>query len=108
MTEYDHDAVVDLADRARAVSEFQFAIEWAGLTGEEQAAFMALMDQRCARGEEKLEAIAEGNRLLIALAMLVVRSDAPLGTGLGEALTAGYIGPLDVIETIRSADAELI
>lgn len=34
--------------------------------------------------------------------MLVVKSDAPLGMTLGEALTAGYVGVMDVVETIRS------
>ncbi len=41
----DHDAVADLADRARAMSESQFAIEWGALTDAECDEFMALMDQ---------------------------------------------------------------
>jgi hypothetical protein len=60
----DHDAVADLADRARAMSEFQFAIEWGALTDAERHEFMALMDQRRAHGEEKLEALGENLRVL--------------------------------------------
>ena len=57
MTDHDHDAVADLADRARGMSKVQFAIEWAGLTGEERHAFMALMNRRHPRGEERVEAM---------------------------------------------------
>ena len=60
----DRDEIADLADRAREQSEFEFAIEWGSLTAAEQAEYMALMDQRIARGEEKLEAIEEDNRVL--------------------------------------------
>ena len=53
----DPDDVADLADRTRAMSEFQFAIEWAALTDAERDEFMALMHQRRAHGKEKLEAL---------------------------------------------------
>ena len=38
-----------------------------------------------------------------ASAHVVVRSDAPLGTILGEALEHGYIGVMKVIDAIRGA-----
>ena len=60
----DHDDVADLADPARAMSGFQFAIEWAALTDAEPDEFMALMRQRSAHGEEKLEALEEHVRVL--------------------------------------------
>jgi hypothetical protein len=58
------DEIADLADRMEAMTEFEFAIEWGALTGEEQDAFMALMDERIAHGEERLEAVTENVRIL--------------------------------------------
>jgi hypothetical protein len=71
------------------------------LTGAEQAEFMALMDQRIARGEEKLEAVSENVRAAKALLVLLVRSGAPGDMGIGQALWSGYIGIQDVVEAIR-------
>jgi hypothetical protein len=49
-----------------------------------------------------LEAIAEDNRVLCALLDLVASSGAPAGTTLGTALDTGYVGVMEVIETIRA------
>lgn len=58
------DEIADLADRALAMSEFEFAIWWGSLTAAEQDEFMALVRQRRAHGEEKLEALGESVRIL--------------------------------------------
>ena len=104
------DEIADLADRMLAKhrrgedAEFEFAIEWGALTDAEREDFMALMRQRIAHREERLDVIEETNRLLTALVMLIVRSNAPAGMTLTEALDAGYVGWMEVIETIRSED----
>jgi hypothetical protein len=41
-TPEDRDEIADLADRALAMSEFEFAIEWGSLTEEERDAVRAL------------------------------------------------------------------
>ena len=62
--------VADLADRMRAKQrrrediEFEFRIEWGALTDEARDAFMALMDQRRAHGEEQLASLEENVRIL--------------------------------------------
>jgi hypothetical protein len=62
--------VADLADRAQAKQrrgedlEFEFAIDWGSLTGEERDEFIALMQQQAAHGEERLEALQENVRIL--------------------------------------------
>ncbi len=58
------DEIADLADRCRSMSEFEFEIEWGALTEEERDEFMALIDQRRAHGEEKLDALKENVRIL--------------------------------------------
>ncbi len=73
------------------------------LTGDARDEYVALMDGRIAHGEERLEALAEDNRVLLALLDLVESSDAPPGTTLWEAGQAGYIGVMQVVETIRDA-----
>ena len=83
----DHDDVADLADRARAMSEFQFAIEWGALTDAERDEFMALMDQRTAHGEERLEALEENVRILSLLF----------------AYQEGAITALEFVERVRGA-----
>ena len=83
----DRDDVADLADRSRAMSEFQFAIEWGALTGAECDEFMALMDQRIAHGEEKLEALQENVRILRLLF----------------AHQEGAISTLEFVERVRGA-----
>jgi hypothetical protein len=79
--------VLDLADRARELSEFEFAIEWGALTGEEQDAFMALMEQRRAQGHERLEAVSENVRILRLLF----------------AYEQGAITALELVERVRGA-----
>ena len=96
------DEIADLADRMAAMSEFEFEIEWGvahhGRAG--RAAGPPCAADRPRRGARRED--PGGQRILIALAILVVKSDAPLGMTLGEALTAGYVGVMDVVETIRS------
>jgi hypothetical protein len=58
------DEIADLADRSRAMSEFEFAIEWGSLTAAEQDAFMDLVKQRTEHGKEVLEALEEETRIL--------------------------------------------
>jgi hypothetical protein len=64
------DEIADLADRAEARRrrgerwEFEFAIEFAALSTAEREEFMALMNERIARGREVLEAVAEDVRIL--------------------------------------------
>ena len=63
------DEITDLADRLRAKQRrgeepgLEFEIDFASLTAAEQNAFMALMEQRKAHGDEVLEALAENVRL---------------------------------------------
>ena len=57
------DEIVDLADRSRAMSDFQF-IEFWSLTDDEQAEYVAPMKERVAHGEERLEALVENVRIL--------------------------------------------
>jgi hypothetical protein len=83
--------------------EFEFAIEFGAFTAAEQDDYVALMEERIAHGEERLEALQEDNRVLLALLDLVESSDAPPGTTLWEAGQAGYIGVMQVVETIRGA-----
>jgi hypothetical protein len=60
----DRDEIADLADRLRGMSADVFEIEFGALTQAEQDEYLALMDQRIARGKEKLEAIEENVRIL--------------------------------------------
>jgi hypothetical protein len=66
----DRDEIADLADRLRAKQrrgedvEFEFEIEWGALTDDEREEFIALLNERIAHGEERLEAIEESNRIL--------------------------------------------
>ena len=102
----DPDVIVDLADRMRAKqrrgedTDFEFEIDFYSLTAAEQDAFVALLNERIAHGEERAEALDETNRILRAL-VDVLTSSAPPGMTLGEALQGGYIGVLDVVEAIR-------
>jgi hypothetical protein len=95
------DEIAELADRASAMTEVEFAIEFGALTFAEQDALAALLEQRRAHGEERLEAIAENVRILRALVGLIESSGALPGTTLGEALVAGYITVEEVVEAIR-------
>jgi hypothetical protein len=67
---------------------------------------VALLNERIAHGEERLEALVENVRILRALLDLVASSGAPPGTTLGEALQAGYTSMLEVVESIRGAVPE--
>lgn len=60
----DMDEIADVADRLQRASEFEFEIEWGGLTDEERDAYMAFVRQRTAHGEEVLEALGENVRIL--------------------------------------------
>jgi hypothetical protein len=106
------DEIADLADRMAAKHrrgedpEFEFEIEWGALTGEERDELMALLNERIAHRKERLEGITETNRALKALFVLWVRSDAPPGMSLPEAIESGHIGLLEVIESIRRAGPE--
>ena len=73
------------------------------LTDEERDDIVALMDERAAHGEEKLEALKENVRVLFALLDLLESSGAPPGTTLGQVLVAGYVSVLEVVESIRGA-----
>jgi hypothetical protein len=97
----ERDEIADLADRARGMSEFEFAIEWGSLTGAEQDEFMALMEQRRAHGEEKLEAKLEVIQALRAL--LVLNIERAPNMLLAEAIGSGDISLLEVVEAIRGA-----
>jgi hypothetical protein len=83
----DPDVITDLADRARAMSEFEFEIEWWSLTTDEQVKLQALLDQRLAHAKETPEAIEETNRSLKALFVLLIRK-APAAMTVGQALQA--------------------
>jgi predicted Fe-S protein YdhL (DUF1289 family) len=102
------DEIADLADRLlakqRRVEEldFEFAIEWGSLTGDERDELLALIEQRRAHREERLQAIEENVGALKALLVLLVRS-APPGMSLPEAIGSGHIGLMEVVETIRGA-----
>jgi hypothetical protein len=98
------DEIADLADRSRAMSEFEFAIEWGSLTAAEQDEYIALMRQRTAHGEEVLEATEANIRVLQAL--LVLQVERAPGMTLTEAIGSGQIGVMEVIETIRSAEPD--
>ena len=104
----DHDVVTELADRLLAKQRrgeelgLEFEVEFGALTHEERDEFLALMDERAAHGEEKLEALRENVRILRAFVGLVESSGAPPGTTLGQALVAGYISVLEVIESIST------
>ena len=63
---------------------------------------LALLEQRVAQRTEQLEAISENVRILEAIAAVIERSGAPPGTTLGQALVAGYVSLLEVVEAIRS------
>lgn len=101
------DAITELADRLLARQRrgeewgLEFEIEYGALTDEERSAFDALVEQRIAHGQERLEAIEATNAALKALLRLLVGSDAPPGATLAEALDAGHIGWLDVVDAIH-------
>jgi hypothetical protein len=67
-----YDEIADLADRLEAMTGFEFAIEWAALTDAERDEVMALLNERIAHGEERLEGITENVRALKALLVLVM------------------------------------
>ncbi len=109
----DRDEVTELADRLLAKQRrgeelgVEFEIEFGALTDEERDDFIALMDERAAHGEEKLEALGENVRVLRALLGLIESSGAPPGTTLGQALVAGYVSVVALVESIRSAEPGL-
>ena len=102
------DEITELADRLQAKQrrgeawEFEFEIEFASFTDDERAQFMALMNERIAHGEERLEALREDIRVLFALWDLVESSGVPPGTTLWEAGESGYISVMQVVESIRA------
>jgi hypothetical protein len=93
MSDYDYDAVAELA--ARMTEKYRRGDEpgledrlaWDGLTGAERDEFMGLSDQQIAHGMEKLEALQEDNRLL----KILLRFDV------------GLITPLEAVQQIRGA-----
>ena len=101
------DEVAGLADRLREKLRrgeepgIEFLIDFASLTPAEQDEFLVLMDARAAHGEEKLEAPRANVQVLRALLDLVESSGAPPGTTVGQALVAGYVSLLEVVESIR-------
>jgi predicted Fe-S protein YdhL (DUF1289 family) len=97
------DEIVDLVDRMGAMTKFEFAIEWGALTDAERDEVMALLEQRTAHGKERLERLEENARAYKALLVLLVRSDAPPGMLLPEAIGTGYVGIREVVETINGA-----
>jgi hypothetical protein len=66
----DRDEVAELADRLQAKQrrgeevDFEFEIDFASLTAAEQDAFVALLNERAAHGEERLEGLSENVRIL--------------------------------------------
>ena len=108
-----NDEIAELADRLRAQLRrgeklgLEFETDFASLTDDERDEFLALMDERAARGEEKLEALRENVRVPRALLDLVASSGAPPGTTLGEALVAGYVSVLEVVEAARAVSDPL-
>ena len=102
------DAIAELANRVRAKQRqgeepgIEFELGFASLTDEERDEFMALMEGRIAHGEERLEGLHENARVLQVLVDLVESSGAPSGTTLGQALVAGYVTVLEVVESIRA------
>jgi hypothetical protein len=103
----DRDEVAELADRLLAKQRrgeelgIEFEIEFGALTDDERDEFLALMDERAAHGEEKLEALRENVRVLRAFVGLIESSGAPPGTTLGQALVAGYVSVMQITEAIR-------
>ena len=69
----DRDEVAELADRVLAKQRrgeelgIEFETDFPSLTDEERDDFLALMDERAAHGEEKLETLDEDNRILLLL-----------------------------------------
>ena len=102
------DEITELADRLRAKQRrgeepgLEFELDFASLTDEERPAFIALLNERIAHGEEKLEALGEDVRILGALLDLVASSGAPTGTTLGQALQVGYVSVLEIVEAVRA------
>jgi hypothetical protein len=95
-----YDEIADLADRMEAMTGFEFAIEWAALTDAERDEVMALLNERIAHGEERLEGITENVRALKALLVLVMSNG---GGTVGEALVEGRVTLQEVVEAIRGA-----
>jgi hypothetical protein len=89
----DHDEIADLFDRIEARQrrgedwEFEFELEFAALTGEEQDAYIGLVEQRTAHGKERLEAIEENVRILKLLFLY----------------KQGYITVLEFVPRVRGA-----
>lgn len=88
-----YDEVADLVDRIEAKRrrgegwELEFAIEYGSLTAAEREEFMALLEQRTAHGEEKLEALEENVRVLRLLF----------------AYQQGAMSALELVERVRGA-----
>ena len=80
---------------------FEDRLYFESLTEEERDKLIALVEQRFAHSEERLEAEQEDLRVLIALRDLLAAS-APDMT-LGQALESGDIGVIEVVESIRAA-----
>jgi hypothetical protein len=106
--EDNRDVVAELADRALAKHRrgeelgIEFELDFASLTDEERDDFLALMDERAAHKKEKVEGLQENIRILRALLDLLESSGVPPGTTLSQALCAGYVSVLEVVESIRA------
>ena len=102
----DHDHVRELADRAAEKQRrgeelgLEFELDFASLTDDQRDEFMALLEQRGAHHQERLEAVAAEYAAAKALLRLQVRM-AP-GMSLTEAIDTGRIGLLEVIRAIRA------
>ena len=90
-------------DRLVLLDRIAFEIEWEALAADERDDYMALLNQRIAHREERLEAITETNRALKALLVLLVSNG---GGTVGEALVEGRVTLLEVVEAIRGAAAD--
>jgi hypothetical protein len=64
---------------------------------------VALINERAAHREERLEAIQAQVGALKALLRLLISSDAPPRATLAEALDASHISLVEVVESIRGA-----
>jgi hypothetical protein len=89
--------------RRREEPGLEFEIDFASLTDDERDEFVALINERAAHREERLEAIQAQVGALKALLRLLISSDAPPRATLAEALDASHISLVEVVESIRGA-----
>jgi hypothetical protein len=113
MDEHQMDEIAELADRMRAKQlrgeepGMELAVDFFSLTGEEQDRYIMLMNERTAHGKERVEALEASNAAMKSLLRLQVRSDAPPDATLAEAIDAGHISWLEIIEAIDGGSYRL-